>query len=349
MVYDLIIIGGGPAAMSAGIYGARKKLKTLLLAKELGGQQMIESYQMENYLGYYQISGVELVQKFIEHLKKFEKKESAGNYDLEIKEGESVFRIEKIPPNLPRNKFGAGSLKREEPFSLPPLQKGGWGGFSVYTEKNQYQTKTIIIATGKRQRILDVPGAKQFEGKGITYCATCDAPLFNDKIVAVVGAGDAGQDTAWQLVQYAKKVYIINKYPELRGSNVALSEKLKASEKVEIIGSVLPKEVKGDKFVRELIYFNPETKEEGSIKIDGIFVEIGSVPNTDFLNGLLELNQKGEIIIDHRNCATSVPGIFAAGDVTDLPYKQVVIAAGEGAKAALSAYEYLKKISNYSN
>lgn len=312
MIYDLIIIGGGPAAMSAGIYGARKKLKTLLLAKEFGGQ-VIEGFQMENYLGYYQVSGVELVQKFIAHLKKFEKKERAGNYDLKIKEGELVFKIEKIET-----------------------------GFNVYSQKNQYQTKTIIIATGKKQRVLDVPGAKQFEGKGITYCATCDAPLFRDKIVAVVGAGDAGQDTAWQLTQYAKKVYLINKYPGLRGSNIALQEKLKASEKVEIIGSVLPKEVKGDKFVRELIYFNPETKKEGSIKIDGIFVEIGSIPNTDFLNGLLELNEKGEIIIDHKTCATSVEGIFAVGDVTDLPYKQVVIAAGEGAKAALSAYEYLK-------
>lgn len=319
MIYDLIIIGGGPTAMSAGIYAARKKLKTLLLARELGGQQMIEGYLIENYLGYSKIPGIELVQKFTEHLKKFDKKISAGNYDLKIKEGEAVFKIEKKDNKI-----------------------------LVFTEKGQYEAKALIIATGKRQRILDVPGARQFEGKGITYCATCDAPLFRDKIVAVVGAGDAGQDTAWQLTQYAKKVYIINKYPELRGSNIALQEKLKASKKVEIIGSVLPKEVVGDKFFRELIYFNLETKKEGRIKIDGIFVEIGSIPVTDFLNGLLELNQKGEIIIDHKTCATSTDGIFAAGDVTDVPYKQIIISAGEGAKAALSAYEYLKKISNYS-
>ena len=314
MLYDLIIIGGGPAAMSAAIYASRKKLKTLLLAEELGGQ-MIEGYMIENYLGIPQIPGIELAEKFIKHLKNFDKKLNPGNYDLEIKEGGVVLKIEKKGDN-----------------------------FLAQTEKNHYEGRSLIIATGKRQRVLDVPGAKQFEGKGITYCATCDAPLFRDKITAVIGAGDSGQDTAWQLTQYAKKVYIINKYPDLRGSNVILKEKIKTADKgkLEIINNVLPKEIKGDKFVQKLVYFNSETQEEKEIEVDGIFVEIGSMPATDFLNGLIELNAKSEIIINPKTNAASAAGIFAAGDATDIPFKQIIIAAGEGAKAALSAYEYLK-------
>lgn len=299
--------------MSAGIYAARKKLKAILLAKELGGQLM-EGYQIDNFLGHFGTPGVELVQKFADHLKKFDKIKSSGNYDLEIREGELVIKLE-----------------RKDDY------------FSAQTEKNIYEGKTVIIATGKKQRVLDVPGAKQFEGKGISYCATCDAPLFRDKIVAVIGAGDSGQDTAWQLAQYAAKVYFINKYRELRGNNIALQEKIKSSGKIEIIGGVLPKEVRGEKFINELIFINPETKQEGSVKVEGVFVEIGSVPATDFLNRLLQLNQKGEIVVDHKTFAASVPGIFAAGDVADGLYKQITIGAGDGAKAMLSAYEYLKK------
>jgi len=311
-MYDLIIIGGGPAAISAGIYAARKKLKTLILSKNLGGQ-MLESYVVNNYLGIHSTPGVELVGKFIEHLKKFEKSASAGDFELEIKEGSIVKNIK---------------------------QEGG--NFQVHTNKDIFEAKAVIIATGKTDRKLEIPGAKEFEGKGISYCATCDAPLFRDKIVAVIGAGDAGQDTVWQLTKYASKIYLLNRYNELRGDNKDLREKLKKEPNVEIFSEVEPIKILGNKFVTALVFRNFRTKEEKEVKVNGIFVEIGSTPTSLFLGGLLRCNDQEEIAVDHNNCATSVPGIFAAGDVTDTQEKQIIIAAGMGAKAALNAYNYLK-------
>jgi len=312
-MYDLLIIGGGPAGISAAIYAARKKLKTLLVTKSFGGQ-MMEAYQIDNYLGLPGLLGVELNQKFLEHLKIFEKKSSGGAYDLEIKEGETVEKI--------------------------GLNDGGQ--FEIKTDKNVYQAKSIIIATGKTERKLNIPGAKEFEGKGISYCPTCDAPLFRDKIVAVIGAGDAGQDTAWQLTNYARKVYLLNKYPTMRGDNMDLCEKLEQHPKVTILSEVVPKEIIGEKFVNGLIYEDKRTKEQKKIEVNGIFVQIGSTPDSFFVNNFLKCNEIGEIIIDHNTCAASFPGIFAAGDVTDSLEKQIMIAAGEGAKAALSAYKFLR-------
>jgi NADH-dependent peroxiredoxin subunit F len=314
MNYDLIIIGGGPAAISAAIYAARKKTKTLLIAKNLGGQ-MMEGYQIENYLGVPGLLGADLTKKFAEHLKKFEKSGSQGTFDLEIKEGEIVKNI----------KTASGS-----------------GEFEVHSDRGIYMTKSIIIATGRVERKLEVPGAKEFERKGISYCATCDAPLFRDKIVAVIGAGDSGQDTVWQLTKYASKIYLLNRYDELRGDDKDLQEKLKKEPKVQIFSEVELIKILGDKFVTALVYRNFRSKEEKQIEINGIFVEIGSTPASAFLNGLLRCNDKGEIIVDHNSCVTSVPGIFAAGDVTDVSGKQIIIAAGEGAKAALAAYNYFK-------
>jgi len=302
--------------MSAGIYAARKKIKTLIVTKDFGGQ-MLEAYQIDNYLGIPGLLGVELTQKFIEHLKSFEKNRSQNAYELEIKENETVRNI-KVKSELPA------------------------GEFEVHTDKGSYKTKTVIIATGKAERKLNIPGAKKFESKGITYCATCDAPLFRDKIVAVIGAGDAGQDTAWQLTKYASKIYLLNKYAELRGDNIDLQEKIKKEPKIEIIPEVLPKEITGENFVNGLIYGNTKTNEQKKIDVNGIFVEIGSTPASVFVNGLLKCNEKGEIVVDHASCATSVPGIFAAGDVTNIPHKQIIVAAGMGAKAALSAYEFSK-------
>jgi thioredoxin-disulfide reductase len=320
MTYDLIIVGGGPAAISAAIYAARKQLKTLLLTREFGGQLM-EGYKIENYLGYWAISGVELVQKFVEHLKRFDKKASQGNFDLEIKEGETVLSIK-----LKKNEGDKGESKI----------------FDTQSDKENYQSKAIIIATGKSERKLEIPGAKEFEGKGISYCATCDAPIFRDKIVAVIGAGDAGQDTVWQLTKYASKIYLLNRYNDLRGDDKELRERLEKDDKVEILNEVEIIEISGEKFVNGLVYRSFRTKEERKIDVSGIFIEIGSAPASMFLDGLLRCNDKGEIIIDHDSCVTSVPGIFAAGDVTDALGKQIIIAAGTGAKAALSAYNYLK-------
>lgn len=320
MNYDLIIIGGGPAAVTAGIYSARQKAKTLLITKNFGGQ-MLESFHIDNYPAVPEISGIDLNQKFVEHLKKFEKKATLGAFDFEIQEGETVKNIKALDSGEPSGEFRQ---------------------FEVHTDRGIYKTKAIIIATGKTERKLDIPGAKEFEGKGITYCATCDAPIFNGKIVAVIGAGDAGQDTAWQLTKYASKIYLLNRYNELRGDDKELQERLKKEEKVEILAETEPLKILGDKFVSGLVYRNFRIKEEHKIDVSGIFVEIGSTPASIFLDGLLKCNDKGEIVVDHNSCATSVPGIFAAGDVTDILEKQIVIAAGMGAKAALSAYQYLK-------
>lgn len=304
MLYDLIIIGAGPAGLSAAIYAARKKIKTLILAGHLASQTN-EAHLVENYLGVLPLPGSELLAKFQEHIAKF---------NLEIKEGAEVSLISPIT-----------------------------NGFEVKTEGNVFSGRAIIIATGKKYRQLKIPGAKEFEGKGITYCATCDAPLFKNKTVAVVGAGDGGQDAAWQLTKYASKIYLLNKYPELRGENQQMQENLKNHQQVEIINSCEPIEVKGDKFVRGIVVQCNGEGQTRELAVDGIFVEIGSIAASKFLAGMVTLNEKDEIVIDPRTNMTSQPGIFAAGDVTDIPHKQMIIAAGEGAKAALSAYEYLKQ------
>ncbi len=303
-MYDLIIIGGGPAGLSAAIYAARKKMNLLVLTQN-GSDQVIEAHSVDNYLGLPETSGIELIEKFKAHAKKF---------DIEIKEGQSVKRI----------------------------TKNNDGSFGVMTEKDNFTARTIIVASGKRYRSLAIPGAQEFEGKGITYCATCDAPLFKNKTVAVIGAGDSGQDTAWDLTKYAKKIYLLNKYNKFRGQNVQMQERIKNNEKIEILENCEPVEIKGAKFVTSLAYQSngDETKKE--IRLDGIFVEIGSVPTSEFLKDLIKLNEKNEIIIDPKTNATSQPGVFAAGDVTDIKFKQMIIAAGEGGKATLSAYEFLK-------
>lgn len=304
-MYDVVIIGAGPAGLSAAIYSVRKKLKTLILTEDLGGQ-ITEAHMVENYLGIPEISGVDLIEKFRDHAKKFK---------IEIKEGIEIKEI-----------------KRQDSES-----------FVVATDQGDFLSKTIIATTGKSYRELKVPGAKEFEGKGITYCATCDAPLYKNKTVAVIGAGDAGQDAVWQLTKYANKVYLLNKYAEMKGANIQMQEKIKNSEKVEVFNNCEPLEVKGEKFVKSLIFKHNRLGETKEIAVDGIFVEIGSVPSSDLLKSVVKLNERGEIIIDHLTNTTSEPGIFAAGDVTNILYKQLVIAAGEGAKTALSVYDYLKE------
>jgi thioredoxin-disulfide reductase len=308
MIYDLIIIGGGPAGISAGIYAARKKIKTLLIAKQLGGQPA-EAWEIENYLGFEKISGVDLAQKFAEHLKKF-------SADIKIKEKESVDKIIKNASNE----------------------------FEINAGKNIYQTKTIIVATGSSPRRLNIPGEENFIGRGVVFCATCDAPIFSGKSVAVIGAGNSGMNAVLQLTKYAKKIYLINKYPDLSKGDSMYAEQIKQSPLVEIINNSLPKEIKGDKFVSGLIIENSETKANQELAVEGVFVEIGSLPSLQFLSDLVEYNQKGEIIINPENNMSSQSGIFAAGDATNIPHKQIIIAAGEGAKAALGAYYYLTKI-----
>lgn len=301
MIYDIAIIGAGPAGLTAGIYAGRKKLKTIILTKQIGGQSLLAE-TIENYPGFEKISGREL----IENMRLQNEK-----YGVEIKEDVEVEAIKKEG--------------EEFEVRLRNLEVGLRG-------------RAIILATGRKPRRLNVPGEKEFEGKGVSFCSTCDAPLFNKKDVVIIGSGNSGLAAALDLVKYASKIYILEFAPRIMGDEW-LAEELKKSGRVEFIVGVEIKEIKGSKFVEEIVYNNGE-----KLAVEGIFINIGWVPATDFVKGFVDLNSKGEIIINSKTNETSVKGVFAAGDVTDTEYKQSVIAAAEGAKAALSAYNYLAKI-----
>jgi len=302
-MYDIIIIGGGPAAISAGIYIARKKLKALIITKDWGGQ-MAYAPEIQNYPGFDSILGMDLVNKFVKHLKKNE---------IEIKEGEEVREVGLADNSVIKAK----------------------------TKSAVYQAKSLIVATGRVAKKLGVPGEKEFFGKGITYCVTCDAPLFQDKRVAVIGRANAGLVTAIELTAYASKIYIIAAGDKLTADE-ALQDKIKKIDKIEIITNAKISEIKGDKFVTSLIYSNGTEDQDKELLVEGIFLAIGSLANSSFIKNLVELNKQGEIKIDNKN-RTSQPNIFAAGDITDVSHKQIIIATGEGAKAALNAYDFLKK------
>jgi len=301
MIYDLIIIGGGPAGITAGIYAARKKLKTLLITKEWGGQ-MTKATEIGNWPGTKMISGNDLIKQMSEHLKMFE---------IEIKENKEVIDMDK------KNDI-----------------------FTVRDNDQAYEAKAVIIATGKIPRVLNIPGEEEYRGKGVSFCATCDAPMFKNKEVAVVGGGNAGFATAIDLIKYAKKIYILEFFPEMKGDLVT-KEKLEKTGKVEFHTNVAVKEIKGNKFMESLTYEDRKTSKDHEIKVEGVFISIGMMPKVGFAQKLVELNKIGEIVIDKDNY-TKTPGLFAAGDITDIKYEQIVIAAGEGAKAALAATEYLK-------
>ena len=296
-IYDLVIIGAGPAGITAAIYASRKRLDTLVISKDIGGQAAL-SGDVENYTGYQFISGPELALKFEEHLKKF---------DITLKEGEAVLELGK-----------AGNL------------------VSVRTDKGVYEAKSAIIASGKRSRELGCPGEKEFKNKGLTYCATCDGPLFIGKDVAVIGGGNSALDAAIQLIRIANKIYLVNIADELTGDTV-MQEIVKLSPKITILNGTRVSAVLGDKMVHS-IRVNSADKEE-LLAVKGVFVEIGLIPNSEFVPGV-EKNDLREIKVNSYN-ETNVPGIFAAGDVTDVPEKQIVIAAGEGSKAALGVFKYL--------
>ncbi len=303
-MYDIIIVGGGPAGVAAGVYAARKRLKTLLLTEEFGGQSLV-SDDIENWIGDIHLDGLALAKKFESHLRRYEEV-------LDIKTGSRVSRVER-----------SGS------------------GFTVRTEHGEsYEGWAVIVATGGRRRKLAVPGEDKFEGKGVSYCSTCDAALFKGKDVAVVGGGNAGLEAAVDLLPYAEHVYVVNRSAVLRGDPLT-QEEIQKHERVTVLLNAQTKSIDGDAFVSGLTY--EQGGEPKTIPVQGVFVEIGSVPNSEPVEGLTELNEKREIIVDSKRGATSVPGIFAAGDVTDDPYKQNNISAGDGVKAALSAYDYVRK------
>ncbi len=285
--------------MTAGVYAARKKINTLLITKELGGQPL-KAPVVQNYLGYQYISGYELADKFKEHLQSFDLR-------IEIDEVNEVDPIEKY--------------------------------FEVKTTSGKvFSAKTLIVASGKSARELGVPGEKEFRGRGVSHCATCDAPLFQGQEVAVAGGENASLETALQLARYCPKVYIISPRPWV--ANEFLKEKVESEPKIVSLAGHQITEIKGQKFVEEIVIKNLSTGEEKNIPVKGVFIESGYKPNSYLVSHFVEVNKKEEIII---NCQgeTSYPGLFAAGDVTNVPDKQIIIAAGEGAKAALQASSYL--------
>lgn len=303
MIYDLIIIGGGPAGTAAAVYAGRKQLKTLVITESFGGQSVV-SADIQNWIGEKSIGGADLAKKFEEHIK-----------DQKTVEVKSPLRATKVSKKGENFVVEAGS---EESF----------------------ETKTIIVVSGARRRKLGIPGEDKFEGTGVAYCATCDAPLFADKDVAVVGGGNAGLEATIDLLPYAKKVYVLEYMDKLKADPIT-QEKIKKEDRVEIILNAQAKEIEGDKFVSGLTYIDRKSGEEKKLDVGGVFVQIGSVPNSDFIKDLVKINERGEIVIDHKTSQTSVKGIYAAGDVTDELYKQNNISAGDGVKAALSAYNYI--------
>lgn len=305
MIYDTIIIGAGPAGLTAAIYAGRNRLKTLVLSRDIGGQTAI-SGEVENYPGVDKMQGIDLAEKM--------KDQAAGQETVELKIGleYQVSGISQIPD-----------------------------GYHVSTGKgDSFIGKTLLLTAGKNPRRLNVPGEKEFEGRGVNYCATCDAPLYRDKVVAVIGGGYSATEAAEMLTKYAKLIYVLPLNEKLNGEAVTL-EKINASPKIKIISyAQTTRIVSAGQRVTGVEYTDTKTGERGQISVEGVFVEIGSTPNSSPYGKLVKINKWGEIEINNKNM-TSTPGIFAAGDITDIWGKQIIIAAGQGAQAAMAIGEYL--------
>ena len=297
-MYELIILGAGPAGITAAVYAARNKMDFLVITNDIGGQVTLSS-QVENYTGFQYITGEDLSDKFQKHLESF-------HFDLKM---ETVKKVER-----------------------------GYGDFKVNTEYAAYHGKTVIVATGRKPRGLKVPGEEELKYRGVTYCATCDAPLYTDRDVAVVGGGNAGLEAVLQLTKIAKSIQLIELKPSL-SADKTLIEKARASEKVKIRTNTAVTEITGQNVVEGI-----KIRKNGAeqlLPIQGVFVEIGSEPNSDVAD-FTETTRNGEIIVNCA-CETNIPGLFAAGDVTNVPTKQIVVAAGEGCKAALTAFRYVSQ------
>jgi len=302
---DLIIIGGGPAGIAASVYAARKRLTTVLIAEEIGGQSTV-SEGIENWIGTVRISGDDLKKSFKEHINAYK-----GDV-LEIIEGDRVERLEKAE-----------------------------GGFSVSTRDGKtFTARAVLLASGAGRRKLVAPGADKFENMGVTYCASCDGPLFSGADVAVVGGGNAGLETAAQLLAYTKSVTLIHRHPSFKGDAITV-EKVLAHPNMRTVMNAEPAEVLGDKFVSGLRVKDRTTGEETELPVSGIFVEIGVIPNTEYAKGVVELDEIGRVVTNPKNQHTSVDGIWAAGDCTDELYHQNNIAAGDAVKALEDIYQWL--------
>lgn len=303
-MHDLIIIGGGPGGVAAGVYAARKKIKTLLITETFGGQS-IDSSDIHNWIGTKSISGFDFAKMLEEHLR-------AQDGTIEIIDGDKVSKVEKLG-----------------------------GGFKVSTEGGKsFETKYILTTAGSHRRRLPIPTGKSFDGRGVFYCSICDAPLFGGKTVAVVGGGNSAVEAVIDLLAYAAKIYLIHRRDTLRADPVS-QERIKAEPKVEFIWNSEVEEFLGNDFLHTVKYKNNATGEVKELKLDGVFVEIGSDPNVEFLGDLVKKDTTNHIVVDHRTQQASEPGIWAAGDTTDVLYKQNNISAGDAVKAVLNIYDKL--------
>ncbi len=303
--YDVLIVGGGPAGLSAALYAGRSMLRTVVVSKDFGGQ-VLDAHLVENYPGFPSIKGSELMERFREHAEK----------------------------------FGAEMVKGE----VRGIRKeGNW--FVVETSVGTTRAKVVIYATGSTHRKLGVPGEAELLGKGVSYCAICDAALFRGKVVAVVGGGNTAFMDAELLTEYASKVYLIHRRRGFRAEPIYV-ERLKKNPKVEFVIPYVVKRIEGEGKVERLVLENRETGEEKTLPVDGVFIDIGMEPQTELLKPLgVKLNERGYVVVGPDQ-STNVPGLFAAGDVTTAcnGVHQIITAAAQGAVAALSAYEYIKKL-----
>ena len=302
-MYDLMIIGGGPAGLAASVYAARKQLNTLLVSVDIGGQ-INTTWGVENYLGYQFIEGPELIGKF---------QTQVNQYPIDQKIGQKVSRLEKIE-----------------------------GGFEAVCENgDRYQSKAVVFATGKSPRKLNVPGEAELAGRGVTYCAICDGPVFAGQRVAVVGGGNSALEAALDMVKIAEHVDLVSLTP-LTGDAI-LIDKLGDARNLNIFTEFQTEKIEGDVLVEGMQVKEMKTGESKRLDVTGVFIEIGLVPNSEAVSELIKLNKWGEVPI---SCSgeTEIPGLYAAGDVTDIPEKQIVVAAGEGAKATLQAHRYLQRL-----
>lgn len=309
--YDIVIIGGGPAGLTAGLYTARARLKTLLLEKIAPGGQAALAWTIENYPGFPEgIGGLELMERT---------RKQAEKYGLEIKSGEVV-------------KVSASS---EDERSKRKIEK------IVNTKEEEYKSVALIVATGTRPMKLEIPGEERLIGRGVSYCATCDGPLFKNRKVVVVGGGDAAVEEALFLSKFAEKVTLIHRRDELRASKI-IEERAVSNSKLEFLWKSVVTEILGETEVEGVKVRNLETGKDLTLEAKGIFVYIGTAPNTGFLKGVVEMDEEGFIITD-ENMETSVKGIYACGDVRKKLLRQVVTACGEGATAGFAAGQYVGK------
>jgi alkyl hydroperoxide reductase subunit F len=302
-MYEIIIVGGGPAGMAAAVYAARKRLNTMLITSDIGGQ-VNWTAGVENYLGYQFIEGADLISKF---------QQQVNQFPIEQKIGPKVKTVKKIE-----------------------------GGFEIVAESGEtFPGKVVLLATGKRPRRLNVEGEMELTGRGVTYCATCDGPVFTGQRVAVIGGGNSAIEAALDMVKIAEHVDMVSVTP-LTGDPIMI-EKLADAKNLAIFTEYQTEKVTGKGFAEGIIIKDLKTGKSQQLDDTGVFIEIGLVPNSDMVKDLVKLNPNGEVPIN-CSCETEIPGFYAAGDVTTVPEKQIVIAAGEGAKALLQAHKYLQRL-----